>query len=589
MIIIVITVITVIYLLTLPSGIGLGDSGTLAAAAANWGIPHPPGFPSWILLAHWFTYLPWGTVAQKLALVSVFASVGTLALVMRMAGVVPALLLAFSYGFWSQAVNVETYALTNFIIVLLSYLVWQEKPNGWLIGVILGFGLGLNPIVVAVIPCLVYKSYKNYKYYKNYIWMGLVALTCAIAIYSYLPLRASQHPFLNWSDPSTPGRLLSHLTGGGLNIVSSTSINGFTGSLFWYADAWSRFLYLFSVQFIGIGWPLLALGVVELWQKNRKKLVYWLLLVFANVSLAGLYTSGNRDSWFITSFIVGAVMMGEGVWFLYNRYNGYNNYKCYILAAATFVPLVVWFPTMWQRARTDMTGQYIADLYKDVPNNAILVGGGETFNSLTLYAHEALKLRPDVIPVDMTIFYGQPWYRENGGNRGDWRNEGVELPKFTDEMEFSRILEEFADANASRPIFVTGYLLTQPVYGGTMTPAYVPQKYQLAQQGIVYRLVPMGKIGMIGAIGPIREKFSWYLESNYQKAIGLIQMEYGLAFEKKGDYLLRRGRTDEAFSWFRKAGEVAPAYFDQNRLGQKIQMLNAASPSAVPSEIQSPH
>jgi hypothetical protein len=86
-----------VYLLTLPSDIGLGDSGTLAAAAVSWGIPHPPGFPSYVLIAHWFSYLPWGTMAQKLAMVSVLASVATVGLVMEMAGIILALILAFSY------------------------------------------------------------------------------------------------------------------------------------------------------------------------------------------------------------------------------------------------------------------------------------------------------------------------------------------------------------------------------------------------------------------------------------------------------------------------------------------------------------
>src|SRR3989344_9150454 len=101
--ILVLLFVLVVYLLTFPKDIGFGDSGTLAAAAVSWGIPHPPGFPSYVLIAHWFSYLPWGTMAQKLAIVSVLASVATVGLVIEMAGIIPALILAFSYGFWSQA------------------------------------------------------------------------------------------------------------------------------------------------------------------------------------------------------------------------------------------------------------------------------------------------------------------------------------------------------------------------------------------------------------------------------------------------------------------------------------------------------
>jgi len=137
-------IVFLVYLLTLPSDIGLGDSGTLAAAAVNWGIPHPPGFPSWILISHWFSYMPWGSLAQKLAMVSVLASVATVGLVMEMAGIVPALILAFSYGFWSQAVNVETYALTNLVIVLVMRGIGEIGGGirGGLFGVVRGMGVG---------------------------------------------------------------------------------------------------------------------------------------------------------------------------------------------------------------------------------------------------------------------------------------------------------------------------------------------------------------------------------------------------------------------------------------------------------------
>ena len=112
--VIVLIFVTVIYLLTLPKSIGLGDSGLIAAAAATGGIPHPPGFPSYVLVGHLFTKLPWGSVAWRLGLISVIASAGIIALIFRTiqhrngaaAAFAASVFLAFSYSFWSQAVNV---------------------------------------------------------------------------------------------------------------------------------------------------------------------------------------------------------------------------------------------------------------------------------------------------------------------------------------------------------------------------------------------------------------------------------------------------------------------------------------------------
>lgn len=563
----------VIYLLTLPQSIGLGDSGLLAAAAASLGIPNPPGFPSYVLLGHLFTKLPWGSIAWRLGLISVLSSVGTIWIVARLAGTAcrqaglpAALFLAFSYSFWSQAVNVETYAITNLVIVSLCILAMQEKPKWWLIGLIGGIGLGLNPIVISIIPSLLYLSHKRFNLLKL-VKSACVAGVVALATYSYLPIRAAVHPFLNWSDPSTFDRLIKHVTGGGLSVVSSTAVNGFTGSFTWYADAWVRFGYLLMVNYLGIGLAIAGLGAYAMYKKDRTKFWFWVLLVFTNVSLAGLYTSGNRDSWFVTSFIVGAVFLGEGIHTLYNHYNRYKYYNRYILVAAALLSFLVWFPVMRTRATSTFTIDYINDLYRNLPENALLLGGGETFNALTVYAHEALKLRPDVTPIDFTIYYGQEWYRENMGYKGH-KGDRVDMPKFTDEMEFTRILEQFVAANSERPVFVTGYLLRQPVYGGTLTPAYVPQKYQLG-------IRPIGLLG---------KNIPWYLESNYQKAIDLIRMEYALGLETEGIQLLQDGKQNQAFDRFTRAGEVAPLYFDQNRLGEIIKSIQTKTPTAVPKE-----
>lgn len=318
MIILTLLVILSIYLLTLPSGIGLGDSGALAAAAKNLGIPHPPGFPGYLLISHWFQYLPVGTMAQKFALLSVFASAGTILLIFRMAGILPGLILAFSYGFWSQAVNVEAYALTNFVIVLVSYLIWGiEEDKGdkadtgavkiAAIGGILGFGLGLNPIILAVIPSLLYRMRiipRSGTLLCRVKITGIIFLVTA-AVYSYLPLRAAANPVPNWGDPSTVERFFKHITGGGLNIVSQTAVNGFTGSAFWMMDAVRRFLELAAIEFLGLGTVLMIIGGILLFRLERQKFIYWSILILTNILLSGLYTSGNRDSWFITSFIGG--------------------------------------------------------------------------------------------------------------------------------------------------------------------------------------------------------------------------------------------------------------------------------------------
>ena len=560
-----------VYLLTLPLGIGFGDSGTMAAAAVSLGIPHPPGFPAYVMLGHLFSLLPLGPLLWRLQLLSVLGAVGTVFVVYKISRSLPAAFLtAFFYGFWSQAGNVESYSLTFLAVFTLIWLA-QSRLAGWLLGIILGLTAGFNPIGVVVIPVILYL----FKLSKKTLIIFITAVPVAVLVYAYLPLRAVAHPFLNWGDPQTLPALIKHLTGGGLNISSSTVINGFTVSVRWFFDAWARFGLLAYSQLTPVVLGLSFLGMINLWQKQRRHFWLWTILLITNLTLAGIYISGNRDIWLIIGLTVLVIFAAEGI-----KRLGRWGTAVGIIALA----IVVWIsaPKILVRAKTDIAGQYLADLYRDLPENSILIGGGETFNALTLYAREAAKIRPDVIPVEMTIFYGQEWYRNNIKYQISNIKITNQNAKYADDLEFSRVLEDFAMKNSGRPVFVTGYLLTQPVYANSLQPAYVPQNFRLRQKGLVYQLAKTDALPVELENYPADWKIDSYQESNYRKALGLITTEYAFALEKTGDYFLRLGEEKAAFDRFARAARVNSQYFDQNRLREKI--ARTTNPSAVPSE-----
>ncbi|TMQ54271.1 MAG: DUF2723 domain-containing protein [Candidatus Eisenbacteria bacterium] len=63
-----------VYGSTLAPSVGAGDSGELILAAQSMGIPHPPGYPLWVLLARAAAVLPWGTVAFRVNALSAVLS-----------------------------------------------------------------------------------------------------------------------------------------------------------------------------------------------------------------------------------------------------------------------------------------------------------------------------------------------------------------------------------------------------------------------------------------------------------------------------------------------------------------------------------
>lgn len=144
-----------VYFYTAQPNVGLLDSGEFIVAAQHFGVPHPTGYPLWTLLAWLFQLLPIGNAAWEVNLFSGLCgalAVGLVALLgssmlrwmmpswgggkmdVRASAVIAgafALLFAFSFSFWTQAVIAEVYTLHGLLIgfFLLSLYWWVRRPE----------------------------------------------------------------------------------------------------------------------------------------------------------------------------------------------------------------------------------------------------------------------------------------------------------------------------------------------------------------------------------------------------------------------------------------------------------------------------
>ena len=113
------------------------DSPMLQAEVSILGIGHPTGYPTYMVLTHLFTYLPFGDPAYRINLASAVYGVAAV-LVVYLAGLrlcnraVAATAGALAFGlcgaFWSQAVISEVYTLEALLValVILVLLVWRD-------------------------------------------------------------------------------------------------------------------------------------------------------------------------------------------------------------------------------------------------------------------------------------------------------------------------------------------------------------------------------------------------------------------------------------------------------------------------------
>lgn len=141
-----------VYAWTTAPSVTLLDSGEFLVAAQHFGVPHPTGYPLWTFLAWLFSLLPLGNDAWEINLLS--GVLGALAVgltaglsrsslrwlfpdlhqklpgLITLSSLSAALLFAFSFSMWSQAVITEVYTLHALLVAgfLTALYAWIRKP-----------------------------------------------------------------------------------------------------------------------------------------------------------------------------------------------------------------------------------------------------------------------------------------------------------------------------------------------------------------------------------------------------------------------------------------------------------------------------
>ena len=268
--------VLVLYLRTLAPTIlhydspDLLDSAMLQMQVCVLGIAHPTGYPTYLMLTHLFTYLPFGDAAYRVNLAS--AVYGVLAvMVVYWAGyllsrrVVAAVVGALAFGLggtlWSQAVITEVYTLNALVVALTLavLLLWREqgKDRHLLLAAFLcGIALTNHMTSGLLLPasCLFVALVE----WRKLLDLGLVLkgvglFLLGLAPYLYLPVRASMDPPFEANNPTNLERFWYVVSGGNLR-----------GSFFAFgpAELPGRVAFYWDHLLSNFNWGLLAAGIV---------------------------------------------------------------------------------------------------------------------------------------------------------------------------------------------------------------------------------------------------------------------------------------------------------------------------------------
>ena len=326
-----------------------GDSPELAACAWILGVPHPTGYPLYMLAVHIFQALPFGTVIFRAHLFSAICTAAACSVMFLFLQkilsdvfsnkltltLLPALISVVAWTLtpvvWSQSRITEVYALfaLQFTLTLLVFSYAMKNPRKALPLLAFLFGLMLIHHRLAVflmaMICLFillrinprtssyfYKDNDQPRLSLKTLLLSLFMLVIPCLLLLYFPIRALYNPAINWYDPDTLERFY-HLISGKLysGILTNTLMQALTNP---YA-AFMRLIYLIALPFLcfSVIAALIPWGWIVLFKRKNWWAPFTLILFLIYQVFILLYTVGDWPVFMLPGLILLTIPLSFGI------------------------------------------------------------------------------------------------------------------------------------------------------------------------------------------------------------------------------------------------------------------------------------
>jgi tetratricopeptide (TPR) repeat protein len=386
----------------------VGDSGDLATAVATMGIPHPSGYPLYVLLGKlWTLAVPFGSVAFRLGLFSAACAAAACALAYQIvrdlgagwaAALAAALILAFAPSFWAEANIPRVYALSALFVLLAlrCALQWgRQRYDRLLVAAAFLCALGAsNHTLLAVVGLAI--AVWAVAIEPGILRRGRLVLATALAVaagllpYLYLPIRAAAHPRLNWGNPRTVGAVLAVAVR--RDFWSRAWLRGPADLVPIAAD----YVRSFAIEMTIAGTALALVGVVAAARNRRSMLALFGAILAGNLAVLALH--GSRSDlflwhrYYIPSCAIAALLAGLGADVLARRLPAWIHPV--LLGPGLFLLVTGFAPH--DRSRFRIAHDFTRLVFQSLPPGSHLIAEDDNILFALMYEHLAEGVRPDV-------------------------------------------------------------------------------------------------------------------------------------------------------------------------------------------------
>lgn len=424
---------------TITTRYGGVDGGELAATAVSGGVPHPSGYPTYMLLARAalriFPGEPAGQLADlsavsgalAVALTAVLATIAFMpgsstrpSLDDLLAGAYAALVLAVGRRFWSQAIIPEVYATSMFWLSLsallgVMWLRWHRAGFLWVAAFCLGIGTGAHLTILALGPAALVAGFtpprRQHRRMPRRVLLGVgLAFLCGAAIYGLLPLWAMRDTVPTWGDQRTLAGLWAHISGAEYRYLA--------GIVPW-SQRVGRLSFAARDLLVQPGWIGLSLaaflGIAYGWEHNRPFMLATATLAFTSLLFAISYGGTDGTVYLLPWTWVWSIWAGFGVKAGLELVRRSSPAPLATAAAAAVLLGTLAWTVIQQRLELDLHTDTSARedaiaVLRDLPETALFVTNDDAQTFGAWYVQYTLGVRPDVLVVDRRLL-ARDWYR----------------------------------------------------------------------------------------------------------------------------------------------------------------------------------